>query len=279
MPAFAKVKSDLLRPAANRPAAWNRLALLKEADAPTEIRSAVARTLVLDAFTRMPYQEWRAASIGEAKALGLPADLVTLGLELLATDGAAARQAFAFRPGDVFAVVSSPAFDIWAFEALVPLTAGCTVRILPRDVVRDAPALAREAERADVLHAVPALMRELVLAAREGHAALARPREVFVGGDADAVGWVGGAIFGLLEQGGPEHAEAFERVFGTSHGVDLAALCAAAGTPHVRVEDLVALDDALAPAPGLRVVEVVTDRTAAVDLDRRVRAAVAEALR
>ncbi len=89
----------------------------------------------------------------------------------------------------------------------------------------------------------------------------------------------GGAIFGLLEQGGPEHAEAFERVFGTSHGVDLAALCAATGTPHVRVEDLVALDDALAPAPGLRVVEVATDRTAAVELDRRVRAAVAEALR
>ncbi|MET0397470.1 MAG: amino acid adenylation domain-containing protein, partial [Longimicrobiaceae bacterium] len=102
----------------------------------------------------------------------------------LAATVRAARQAFAFRPGDVFPVVASPAFDIWAFEALVPLTAGCTVRILPRDVVRDAPALAREAERADALHAVPALMRELVLAAREGHAALARPREVFVGGDA-----------------------------------------------------------------------------------------------
>ncbi|MCY7364595.1 MAG: hypothetical protein LH469_04660, partial [Frankiaceae bacterium] len=89
----------------------------------------------------------------------------------------------------------------------------------------------------------------------------------------------GGAIFGLLEQGGPEHAQAFERVFGTPHGVDLAALCAATGTPHVRVEDLIALDDALVPAPGLRVVEVVTDRTAAVDLDRQVRAAVGAALR
>ena len=100
VPAFAKVKNDLLGPAPNRPAAWNRLALLKEAHPPTEIRSAVARTLVLDAFTRMPYQEWRAASIGEAKALGLPADLVTLGLELLATDGAAARHAFAEMGGD-----------------------------------------------------------------------------------------------------------------------------------------------------------------------------------
>lgn len=89
----------------------------------------------------------------------------------------------------------------------------------------------------------------------------------------------GGAIFGLLEQGGDEHAGAFERIFGTAHGVDLAALCAATGTPHVRVEDLVALDDALVPAPGLRVVEVRTDRHAAAALDKAVRARVAEALR
>jgi 2-succinyl-5-enolpyruvyl-6-hydroxy-3-cyclohexene-1-carboxylate synthase len=88
----------------------------------------------------------------------------------------------------------------------------------------------------------------------------------------------GGAIFGLLEQADAASADAFERVFGTPHGVDLAALCAATGTPHVRVDDLVALDDALAPAPGLRVVEARTDRAAAVALDRDVRAAVAAAL-
>jgi len=88
----------------------------------------------------------------------------------------------------------------------------------------------------------------------------------------------GGAIFGLLEQGGEQHAGSFERLFGTSHGVDLAALCAATRTPHVRVTDLVGLDDALVPAAGLRVVEVVTDRVAAVALDRAVREAVAAAL-
>jgi 2-succinyl-5-enolpyruvyl-6-hydroxy-3-cyclohexene-1-carboxylate synthase len=65
----------------------------------------------------------------------------------------------------------------------------------------------------------------------------------------------GGGIFGLLEQGDPAHAAAFERVFGTPHGVDLAALCAATGTGHALVE-LPDLADALAPAPGLRVVEV-----------------------
>ncbi|MCW2613338.1 MAG: 2-succinyl-6-hydroxy-2,4-cyclohexadiene-carboxylic acid synthase/2-oxoglutarate decarboxylase, partial [Frankiales bacterium] len=88
----------------------------------------------------------------------------------------------------------------------------------------------------------------------------------------------GGAIFGLLEQGSNEHAGAFERIFGTSHGVDLASLCAATGTPHALATDLVSLDDALVPGEGLRVVEVRTDRTAAVALDRAVRAAVAVAL-
>ena len=88
----------------------------------------------------------------------------------------------------------------------------------------------------------------------------------------------GGAIFGLLEQGGEQHASAFERLFGTSHGVDVAALCAATGTPHTRVSDLVALDDALVPAAGLRVVEVSTDRVAAVALDGALRDAVSQAL-
>ena len=35
----------------------------------------------------------------------------------------------------------------------------------------------------------------------------------------------------VLEQGAAEHAAAFERVFGTPHGTDLAALCAATRTP------------------------------------------------
>ncbi len=87
----------------------------------------------------------------------------------------------------------------------------------------------------------------------------------------------GGAIFGLLEQGDPSYAEAFERVFGTPHGADLGALCATTGTPHVRVETVDDLRAALGGA-GLRVVEVRTDRREAVALDGRVRAAVAQAL-
>ena len=66
----------------------------------------------------------------------------------------------------------------------------------------------------------------------------------------------GGGIFGRLEPGRPEHARAFERVFGTPTGADLAALCGASCTPYTRVtslDDLVgaALDPA-SRAPGRR---------------------------
>jgi len=87
----------------------------------------------------------------------------------------------------------------------------------------------------------------------------------------------GGGIFHLLEQGAPEHAPAFERVFGTPHTVDLAALCAAMGVAHTYAE----------PAditghlghPGIRVVQVQAERgglrAAHAALRARVAAAVA----
>jgi 2-succinyl-5-enolpyruvyl-6-hydroxy-3-cyclohexene-1-carboxylate synthase len=87
----------------------------------------------------------------------------------------------------------------------------------------------------------------------------------------------GGGLFALLEQGAPEHAGVFERVFGTPHGVDIEALCAATGTPYQRVE-AEKLDAALAPQDGLRVVEVRVDRHHHRELHARLRAAVAAAL-
>jgi len=70
----------------------------------------------------------------------------------------------------------------------------------------------------------------------------------------------GGGIFSLLEQGAPEHAAGFERVFGTPHSVELAALCAAMGAEHIQCNDLAKLPVALGPQPGLRLVEVRADR-------------------
>jgi 2-succinyl-5-enolpyruvyl-6-hydroxy-3-cyclohexene-1-carboxylate synthase len=89
----------------------------------------------------------------------------------------------------------------------------------------------------------------------------------------------GGAIFGLLEQGAPEHAAAFERVFGTPHGVDLESLAAASRTSYTRATSLEELRKALEPTGGLKLVEVGTDRAESVALDREIRAAAEAALR
>ncbi|HEU5107281.1 MAG TPA: thiamine pyrophosphate-dependent enzyme, partial [Micromonosporaceae bacterium] len=87
----------------------------------------------------------------------------------------------------------------------------------------------------------------------------------------------GGGIFTLLEQGAAEHGASFERVFGTPVGADLAALCAGYHVPHTLAETPEALHAALAPAAGLRVVEVRADRSRLRDLHARLRAAINEA--
>ncbi|NCT91638.1 2-succinyl-5-enolpyruvyl-6-hydroxy-3-cyclohexene-1-carboxylic-acid synthase [Cellulomonas sp. APG4] len=89
----------------------------------------------------------------------------------------------------------------------------------------------------------------------------------------------GGSIFATLEHGQEGGEGVFERVFGTPHGADLAALCAGYGVPHVRVHDEVALEGALrAQVRGVRVVEAVVDRVGRRALDRAVARAVAERL-
>ena len=71
----------------------------------------------------------------------------------------------------------------------------------------------------------------------------------------------GGSIFATLEHGAVEHADRFERVFGTAHGADLAALCAGYGIRHQLARDAEELAVALAvPGPGISVVEVKVDR-------------------
>jgi 2-succinyl-5-enolpyruvyl-6-hydroxy-3-cyclohexene-1-carboxylate synthase len=89
----------------------------------------------------------------------------------------------------------------------------------------------------------------------------------------------GGSIFATLEPGEPGRADVFERVFGTPHGVDLAALCAAYGVRHTRVGDVDGLLPALAaPGRGLSLVEVRVDRAGRRELGERLAAAVAHAV-
>jgi 2-succinyl-5-enolpyruvyl-6-hydroxy-3-cyclohexene-1-carboxylate synthase len=83
----------------------------------------------------------------------------------------------------------------------------------------------------------------------------------------------GGSIFSMLEQGHPAHADRFDRLFGTPHGVDVASLCAATRTPHLRVESLAELEHALgSPNGGVEVVEVRVRRDNRRELDERIRA-------
>ncbi|WP_243056306.1 2-succinyl-5-enolpyruvyl-6-hydroxy-3-cyclohexene-1-carboxylate synthase [Nocardioides sp. SR21] len=82
----------------------------------------------------------------------------------------------------------------------------------------------------------------------------------------------GGSIFSMLEQGASEYAEQHERLFGTPHGVDLASLCAATRTPHLRVTSLPELEQALAsPNGGIEVIEAVVRRDNRRALDERIR--------
>ncbi|OBA74607.1 2-succinyl-5-enolpyruvyl-6-hydroxy-3-cyclohexene-1-carboxylic-acid synthase [Gordonia sp. 852002-10350_SCH5691597] len=93
----------------------------------------------------------------------------------------------------------------------------------------------------------------------------------------------GGGIFGLLEQGDPRLdsgalSGAYERVFGTPHRTDLAALCAGMRVAHRRVSlgELAAVLGEELPddAGGIEVVEVVTDRSRLRDVHAAIAARV-----
>jgi 2-succinyl-5-enolpyruvyl-6-hydroxy-3-cyclohexene-1-carboxylate synthase len=90
----------------------------------------------------------------------------------------------------------------------------------------------------------------------------------------------GGGIFHQLEQGSPEHAESFERLFGTPLGRDLVAVVMAAGIPASRVGTVAELDAALADAlsaGGVRcVVATVADRAHDAAVFDSIRAEAAE---
>ncbi|WP_055481464.1 hypothetical protein [Sphaerimonospora mesophila] len=100
VPAWEKVKTDLLNKPAGPAGAWNRLALLAGAKAPTAYRVAAARALALDEFVKNPKRDWRGAGPNETKTYGYSSDVVALALEVLAGDGAAARAAFAQMGGE-----------------------------------------------------------------------------------------------------------------------------------------------------------------------------------
>lgn len=83
----------------------------------------------------------------------------------------------------------------------------------------------------------------------------------------------GGSIFATLEQGAPEHASSYDKLFGTPHGMDLGSLCGGLRVPHWRVTERAELGQALAnPNGGIEVVEAVVRRDNRRELDAAIRA-------
>ncbi|MEU6565012.1 2-succinyl-5-enolpyruvyl-6-hydroxy-3-cyclohexene-1-carboxylic-acid synthase [Nocardia nova] len=86
----------------------------------------------------------------------------------------------------------------------------------------------------------------------------------------------GGGIFELLEQGDPQYAGVFERIFGTPHGMDLAALCAAYRIPHRQVDPAELAVELTGNAHGIRVLEVATERSSLRELHAAVQAGIGD---
>jgi 2-succinyl-5-enolpyruvyl-6-hydroxy-3-cyclohexene-1-carboxylate synthase len=83
----------------------------------------------------------------------------------------------------------------------------------------------------------------------------------------------GGSLFATLEQGEPAHMGAFERLFGTPHGLQFEALAAAAGIGYRRVAAAAELARIIAEPPvGVELVEAVIERAHRRTLDREITA-------
>ena len=98
----------------------------------------------------------------------------------------------------------------------------------------------------------------------------------------------GGGIFSFLPQAQPGAAvpgtglpEHYEELFGTPHGIDVAPIVAALGGEHRRVGGHADLGDAIRDSvgrPGVRVIELRTERARNLELHREVAAAVRAAI-
>jgi 2-succinyl-5-enolpyruvyl-6-hydroxy-3-cyclohexene-1-carboxylate synthase len=89
----------------------------------------------------------------------------------------------------------------------------------------------------------------------------------------------GGGIFSFLPQA--ERTERFEELFGTPHGLDFRAACDLYGIGYERVQSRRGFGDAVTrsiASPGVRVIEVRTDRGANVALHRSIWRDVAKAV-
>ncbi|MFK7785590.1 MAG: condensation domain-containing protein, partial [Crocinitomicaceae bacterium] len=84
----------------------------------------------------------------------------------------------------VFPSLASNAFDISLFETFLPLVSGGTVMMLTNDDIKDVSVLIKRLKNASVVHAVPALMNQLLLQIeQEVDEDYSHITDLFVGGD------------------------------------------------------------------------------------------------
>ncbi|HEY2739592.1 MAG TPA: amino acid adenylation domain-containing protein, partial [Thermoanaerobaculia bacterium] len=110
---------------------------------------------------------------------------------MLAATLAATQSRFRFGADDRMPCLALSTFDIVLFELLSPLLAGGTAVLFPRRPTPDIELLVDRLGELTCLHAVPALMREIVEAVRRrgaGAPDVTKMRAVFVGGDAVPAG-------------------------------------------------------------------------------------------
>ncbi|MES1241756.1 MAG: amino acid adenylation domain-containing protein [Acidobacteriota bacterium] len=129
-----------------------------------------------DEPSRLAYLIYTSGTTGQPKAV-----LVEHGS--LAHTMRACREAFAFAAGDRMPCLAPSSFDIFLFGLLGPLLAGGTVVLFGLRPALDVPALVESLGGMTRLHAVPALMRQVVERVRAAGGCRSL-RQVFVGGDA-----------------------------------------------------------------------------------------------
>ncbi len=90
------------------------------------------------------------------------------------------------RGGVVMPLLASVSFDISLFELLLPLLSGGTSLLLRNNEIKDTALLALQLQQATAIHAVPALMAQLLAEITAPGASLRFPvlQHLFIGGDA-----------------------------------------------------------------------------------------------
>ncbi len=133
--------------------------------------------LGLPAADSLAYLIYTSGTTGRPKAV-----MVEHGM--LAATLAATRALFGFVAGDRMPCLALSTFDIFLFELFSPLLSGGTAVLFPLRPALDVEGLVDRLGEMTCLHAVPALMRQVVDAVRRRSVDVEKLRAVFVGGDA-----------------------------------------------------------------------------------------------